>query len=105
MHQELKIYAQVALDWIFGHNPFDVCMMQGVGHNNPRYETGFWNAPGGVCNGITSGLEDENDIDFKIPSVTIPTQSWRWTEQWIPHGAWLLHALSHQIGKPDQQSA
>jgi hypothetical protein len=101
----LKSYASAALNWIFGCNPYDVCMMQGIGHHNPRYEKGFWNAPGGVCNGITSGLEDESDIDFKAPQETIPTQSWRWTEQWIPHGAWLLHAISHQVDTPSISNA
>ena len=93
---ELRVYAQGALDWIFGFNPFDACMMQGHGHHNPRYEAGYWNAPGGVCNGITSGLADEDDIDFKSPSETDPSQSWRWSEQWLPHGAWLFLALAQR---------
>ena len=95
---DLAAYAQRALDWLFGANPFDTCMLQGWGHNPPRYEPGFWNAPGGVCNGITSGLADEQDIDFRKPEETEPMHSWRWTEQWIPHAAWLFCALSH--GKP-----
>jgi hypothetical protein len=94
----LAEYAQRALDWLFGANPFDTCMLQGWGHNPPRYEPGFWNAPGGVCNGITSGLADEADIDFRKPEETEPAHSWRWTEQWIPHAAWLFCALAH--GKP-----
>ncbi len=73
-------------------------MLQGWGHNPPRYEPGFWNAPGGVCNGITSGLADESDIDFRKPEETEPAHSWRWTEQWIPHAAWLFCALAY--GKP-----
>ncbi len=93
----LRGHAQAALDWIFGFNPFDACMMQGQGHNNPRYEPGYWNAPGGVCNGITSGLVDEEDIDFKMPWDTDPMHSWRWSEQWLPHGAWLFLALAHQM--------
>ena len=95
---ELAAYAQRALDWLFGANPFDACMLQGWGHNPPRYEPGFWNAPGGVCNGITSGLADERDIDFRSPHETDPSHSWRWTEQWIPHAAWLFCALAY--GKP-----
>ncbi|MCX8521712.1 MAG: hypothetical protein ORN28_09275, partial [Rhodoferax sp.] len=91
---QLKPYAQDALDWIFGRNPFDTCMMQGQGHNNPRYESGYFNAPGGVCNGITSGLDDEADIDFKLPNQTTPSHSWRWNEQWLLHGAWLFLALA-----------
>ena len=97
LRRDLQHYAQGALDWIFGFNPFDACMMQGHGHNNPRYEPGFWNAPGGVCNGITSGLENEEDIDFRPPQESVPTHSWRWSEQWIPHGAWLFHALAQII--------
>jgi len=94
----LAAYAQRALDWLFGANPFDTCMLQGWGQNPPRYEPGYWNAPGGVCNGITSGLTDESDIDFRKPEETEPAHSWRWTEQWIPHAAWLFCALAH--GKP-----
>lgn len=94
----LAAHAQRALDWLFGANPFDTCMLQGWGHNRPRYEPGYWNAPGGVCNGITAGLADESDIDFRRPGETEPAHSWRWTEQWIPHAAWLFCALAH--GKP-----
>ena len=97
---ELAAYAQRALDWLFGANPFDTCMLQGWGHNPPRYEPGFWNAPGGVCNGITSGLADEADIDFRKPEETEPMHSWRWTEQWIPHAAWLFSALSYGLPMP-----
>ena len=97
---ELAAYAQRALDWLFGANPFDTCMLQGWGHNPPRYEPGFWNAPGGVCNGITSGLADERDIDFRKPEETEPMHSWRWTEQWIPHAAWLFCALSYGLPMP-----
>jgi hypothetical protein len=94
---ELEQYASACLHWIFGFNPFDACMMQGIGHNNPQYAKGFWNAPGGVCNGITSGQDNEQDIDFRMPEQSEPMHSWRWSEQWIPHGAWLFHALAHQL--------
>lgn len=97
LERDLQHCAQCALDWIFGFNPFDTCMMQGQGHNNPRYEPGYWNAPGGVCNGITSGLDNEEDIDFRASYETVPIHSWRWGEQWIPHGAWLFHALAQII--------
>ncbi len=97
---ELDAHAQRALDWLFGANPYDTCMLQGWGHNPPRYEPGFWNAPGGVCNGITSGLDDEADIDFRKPEETEPMHSWRWTEQWIPHAAWLFCALSYGLPMP-----
>ena len=94
-------YAQSCLDWILGANPFDTCMLQGWGHNPPRYEPGFWNAPGGVCNGITAGLDDEDDIDFRAPADTEPGHSWRWTEQWLPHAAWLFCALSFGLDQAE----
>ncbi|MED5618122.1 glycoside hydrolase family 9 protein [Ideonella sp. BN130291] len=94
----LAALAQQATDWILGFNPFDACMMQGQGHNPPQYEPGYFNAPGGVCNGITACLHDEEDIDFRMPQDTDMSQSWRWSEQWLPHGAWLFLATAHAIG-------
>ncbi len=95
----LQAYADSTLDWIFGRNPFDTCMMQGAGHGPaPRYEPKYWNAPGGVCNGITAGLDDEQDIDFRLPAQTDPMHSWRWSEQWLQHGAWLMLALAFASG-------
>ncbi len=84
------------VDWILGANPFDRCMMQGRGRNNPQYgDEHAFNAPGGVCNGITSGFENEADIAFQpSPWRDDPDQSWRWGEQWLPHAAWLLYALA-----------
>ncbi|MBV8467626.1 MAG: glycoside hydrolase family 9 protein [Burkholderiales bacterium] len=93
----LRRFAHGTLDWLFGRNPFDACMMQGQGHHNPQYEKGYFNAPGGVCNGITAGLDDEDDIDFRTPADTVPAHSWRWSEQWLPHAAWLYLALAHAM--------
>ena len=87
--------AQQWVDWILGANPFDCCMMQGHGRNNPDYEDGFYNGPGGVCNGITSGFDDKTDIAFQpLPQNNRSDQRWRWGEQWLPHAAWLLYALA-----------
>jgi hypothetical protein len=70
-------------------------MLHGRGRNNPVYDAAYHNAPGGVCNGITSGFEDEHDIAFAPePYSSRSDQNWRWGEQWIPHAAWLLYALA-----------
>ena len=93
---EIQRYSTQLLDWIFGLNPFDTCMLDGHGRNNPSYwpEAGYYNAKGGVCNGITSGFEDEQDIAFKPePHDKDPMQNWRWGEQWIPHAGWLFLAI------------
>jgi len=98
-HDQLDTFALDQLNWILGLNPFDSCMLQGTGHNNPAY--GFFgtfeytNAPGGIVNGITSGFENEDDIDYNIPyAVSGKDSDWRWAEQWLPHTAWYLLAVS-----------
>ena len=98
-HDSLENFSLNQLNWILGLNPYDACMLQGTGHNNPAY--GFFgtfeytNAPGGIVNGITSGLDDEEDIDFNLSyAVTKKDYDWRWAEQWLPHAAWYLLAVS-----------
>ncbi|KAI9205139.1 glucosamine-link cellobiase [Polychytrium aggregatum] len=94
--QELRVSATRHIDWILGANPFDMCMLQGRGRRNPEYLRPFANAPGGVCNGITSGFDNEHDITFKPePHGGDWAQNWRWGEQWIPHGANLLLAVAY----------
>jgi hypothetical protein len=98
-HDRLESFALDQLNWILGLNPFDSCMQEGVGHNNPVY--GFFgtfeytNAPGGIVNGITSGLNDEDDIDFNLSySTTGKDFDWRWAEQWLPHASWYMLAVA-----------
>ncbi|POZ60837.1 endoglucanase-like protein [Chromobacterium alticapitis] len=96
----LSDYGQAAVDWMLGRNPFDRCMWQGHGRNNPQYEPGFFNAPGGVCNGITAEPGRDDGIAFLLPGETDISQSWRWSEQWLPHGAWLFLALANRPTRP-----
>ncbi len=104
----LETFALDQLNWILGLNPYDASMLQGTGHNNPGY--GFFgtfeytNAPGGIVNGITSGLDDEADIDFNLSyAQTHKDYDWRWAEQWLPHDAWYLLAIA--AGQPLQDLA
>ncbi|HTI10942.1 MAG TPA: redoxin family protein [Puia sp.] len=99
----LETFALDQLNWVLGLNPYDACMLQGTGTNNPAY--GFFgtfeytNAPGGIVNGITSGLKDEHDIDFNLSyAMTGKDADWRWAEQWLPHDAWYLLAIA--AGQP-----
>ncbi len=97
---ELAEFGQNALNWVLGLNPYHMCMLDGHGHNNPDYlpHLGFFNAKGGICNGITGGFEDEEDIAFNPPGQKDDMlQNWRWGEQWIPHGAWFLLATLTQL--------
>ena len=104
----LETFALDQLNWILGLNPYDASMLQGTGHNNPAY--GFFgtfeytNAPGGIVNGITSGLDDESGIDFNLSyATTHKDYDWRWAEQWLPHDAWYLLAIA--AGQPLAQLA
>ena len=96
MAADLRAYAGDQVNWILGLNPFDMCMLQGKGRNNPGdYEAGAPNPPGGICNGITSGVQDEQDIAFQPPPYGRRADwSWRWKEQWIPHASWMILALA-----------
>jgi len=93
--EKMSDLADSQLHWILGCNPFDMCMLQGRGRNNPEYEEYHPNAPGGICNGITAGFTDEKDLAF-LPDETRGRgdHKWRWSEQWIPHAAWFLLALA-----------
>jgi hypothetical protein len=98
-YNRLQSFAWNQLNWILGLNPFDACMLHGSGRNNPPYmffdSYEYTNAPGGICNGITAGFFDEQDIDFNLSvAQTGADHDWRWGEQWLPHASWFLLALS-----------
>ncbi len=97
--KQLRAFATNQLNWILGLNPFDSSMMNGVGRNNPQYlffdSWEFTNAPGGISNGITAGFKDEESIDYNLTyKQTGADNDWRWQEQWLPHGAWYILAVS-----------
>lgn len=97
---ELITFGQAQLNWIEGCNPYDASMIEGFGYNHIQYHFGdrldFLNAPGGIVNGITSGIDNEHDIGFiKGPEDGV-NDNWRWAEQWIPHVSWALLALGEK---------
>lgn len=96
---QLRTYAWNQLHWILGRNPFDTSMLMGSGRNNAAYmffkSYKYTSPPGGIINGITSGLHDEDGIAFNEGfAVTGKDEDWRWTETWLPHSAWYLYAIS-----------
>lgn len=93
---ELAAFAGDQLAWILGNNPYDVCFMYQFGKNNVPYMSsnfGHGSGRGGISNGITGrdGQPDGSGIDFKMHANG---NEWRWTEQWIPHAAWFLQAVT-----------
>ncbi|MCF3963404.1 glycoside hydrolase family 9 protein [Streptomyces fuscigenes] len=94
LRERLRRLAEDQLHWVTGLNPFDSSMIKGVGRNNIEYKPDYPNVPGGILNGITGGFEDEHDIAFMPEHHRATGNGWRWTEQWIPHSAWFLLAMS-----------
>lgn len=92
-------FYQNQLNWILGLNPFNISMLDGIGHNNPQYiDPHNWNYKGGIANGITAGVVNESDIAFlPEPQKDDPAQKWRWPEQWIPHAGWFMLAVASGI--------
>ena len=96
---DLKSYAWNQLHWILGRNPYDVSLLIGGGHGDAAYmffrSWKYTNAPGAIVNGITSADNDEDGIAFNQGFlVTGKDEDWRWTEDWLPHAAWYLYAIS-----------
>jgi hypothetical protein len=95
----LQTYANDQLHWILGRNPFDSSMLMGSGHGNAPYmffrSYKYTSAPGAIVNGITAATNDEDGIAFNEGfAVTGKDDDWRWTEEWLPHAAWYLYAVS-----------
>jgi hypothetical protein len=95
----LQIYADDQLHWILGRNPFDSSMLMGSGHGNAPYmffrSYKYTSAPGAIINGVTAASKDEDGIAFNEGyAVTGKDEDWRWTEEWLPHAAWYLYAVS-----------
>lgn len=97
--KQLTDYAWNQLHWILGRNPFDTCMLVGSGQGDTAYmffkSYKYTNAPGAIVNGITSDEADQGGIAFNQGyAVTGKDEDWRWTEEWLPHAAWYLLAVS-----------
>jgi hypothetical protein len=92
----LTAFAARQYSWILGCNPYNICFMYQFGANNVPYmhsNYGHGSQRGGISNGIT-GAKDHGDgsgIDFRTEDNG---NEWRWTEQWLPHAAWFLQALT-----------
>lgn len=96
VRSDIAGYVCSLIDWELGKNPYQLCMMYGYGQVNVPYMAamyGHGSGIGGISNGIT-GVKDKGDgsgIDFRYEDNG---NEWRWSEQWIPHTAWFLQALT-----------
>ncbi len=95
----LAVFASRQVSWILGCNPYSMCFMYGFGKNNVPYmhsNFGHGSQKGGISNGVTGkdGNADGSGIDFKKEAQG---NEWRWTEQWIPHAAWFMQAITAMV--------
>jgi len=95
---DLLRFAGNQLDWVLGANPYDICFMNGFGRNNPPNYCGdkkqSGTVTGGISNGITGANPDGSGIQWRLGPNCSCGDEWRWVEQWIPHTAWFLVAVS-----------
>lgn len=95
--KSLDLYASQQLSWILGCNPYSVCFLYQFGETNVPYmhsNYGHGSEKAGISNGITGkeGNGDGSGIEFNMD--VDGNDEWRWTEQWIPHSAWFLQAVT-----------
>jgi len=90
---ELAIFAQNQLDWTLGRNPYNLCMLNGFGINNPVAYSGLDMVKGGISNGITGAKNSDSGRGIEFGPET-DWHNWRWVEQWLPHSTWFLLATS-----------
>lgn len=93
---ELAAFAQNQMDWTLGRNPYNLCMFNGFGINNPIPYDGLSMVYGGISNGITAAKQNDpllagRGIEF---GPEPDWQNWRWVEQWLPHSTWFLLATT-----------
>jgi hypothetical protein len=94
---ELLRYAGHQLDWVLGKNPRDLCFLHGAGKNNPPAYCGskpeHGTLEGGIANGITGRNADGSGFQWLSGGSDCGSE-WRWVEQWLPHAAWYLVAVT-----------
>ncbi|HMA96034.1 MAG TPA: glycoside hydrolase family 9 protein, partial [Polyangiaceae bacterium] len=93
---DLIRFAGHQLDWVLGANPYNLCFLQGFGTENPpKYcadKTQSGTITGGIANGITGQAPDGSGIQWLSGGEC--WDDWRWVEQWLPHAAWYLVAIT-----------
>jgi hypothetical protein len=96
-------FALRQLDWIFGFNPFALCMMEGIGSLNPpkyhnRLDTEPGNFRGAIPGSVTNGMirlpaqnneitPDEPWFDLSQPFLESVTSEYQSNEPWLPHNS------------------
>ena len=83
-------YGQKQLDWIYGFNPSETCMMTGLGYSQAAVFSFYvGQIPGAIINGYTGSRDDD------APMLCLERQASAMNmEYWSVHTAAVLHALA-----------
>jgi hypothetical protein len=105
-------YAMDQIDFLLGRNPYDVCMMEGVGSRNlPRYHHRYITipghergaVPGAIPNGFVRDIasNDRPGVDFSTGGRLYP--SYRTNEPWLVHNVFYTLAVTalHEVNQED----
>lgn len=90
---ELETYGTDQLDWVFGLNPFDASMQMRKGRNTLHAR---------IAQRAQRGVQRDHErlrrraTQLPPPHDQYPAYDWRWSEQRLPHGAWLVQSLAAQ---------
>ena len=77
------------LHWLLGCNPFNSCLVSGVGYNNPMPHSRFLGTyPGGFCTSFNGSADDKPQLDLEGEA------QWNTTEYWMTPLSNTLMALS-----------
>jgi hypothetical protein len=93
----LAAFAEDQLDWVLGKNPLDLSFLMGFGRNesatfcNDKKQSAT--RTGGIANGITGREADGSGMQWRAGGSQC-WEDWRWLEQWLPHSAWFLLAIT-----------
>ncbi len=80
------------LYWLWGNNPMNVCLVSGLGFNNPMPHSRFLGTfPGGFCVGPRGDLNDDPVIDMMAKA------EWNSTEYWLTPLSNALMALAQLV--------
>jgi hypothetical protein len=93
------------LHWLLGCNPFNSCLVSGVGYNNPMPHSRFLGTfPGGFCTSFNGSADDMPQLDLDGEA------QWNTTEYWMTPLSNTLMALavlnpqaadsSRKLGRP-----
>ncbi len=92
-HLALLRFAGRQLDWILGNNPRDLCFLHGFGRENPPEFSGVKPEVGTLTGGIANGYTGTSG-ELQWMAGAADWEQWRWVEQWLPHAAWYLVAIT-----------